>query len=138
MRLLNIYLYRRFVRREAILARTEPDTVRCHLENAFAEPDALRTVVLRDRVGGPWWLLGTYGPIRYLDISTRCPRCGEPRGVPRRRGRTDTWTNPCGHRDRTREVVTEADAIILGARRDAQLQRILARPSASEGANPHA
>ena len=134
---LRTYRYRRFVRREAALARTEPDTMRRHVETALAEPGTLRTVAVRDRVGGPWWLLGTYGPIRRIDISTRCPRGGERRGQARWRGRTHTWINPCGHRDRPRVVVTEADQIILGARRDAQVQRILARTSTSPGANPH-
>ncbi|MGW4714826.1 hypothetical protein [Nocardia sp. NPDC004260] len=125
--MIAMYRFRRWVRREAAAARREPDTMARHAQTEALEPGSLRCVTLRDRVGGPWWLFGAWGPLRTVDISTGCPRCGEPRGVPRRRGRVQTWTNPCGHRDRPRVVITEADQIILGARVDANVQRILAQ-----------
>lgn len=119
------YRFRRWIRREAAAARHEPDTVRHYLQSPQFR--MLHAVTVRDRLTGPWWQLGLTGPIRTVNIALTCPRCGGYRGVPVRRGRTHTWTNPCGHRDRPREVVTEADALLLGARVDAHVQRILAQ-----------
>jgi hypothetical protein len=125
MNTLATYRYRRWVRREATFARRDPDTMARHAQIETREPGSLRPAILRDRVGGPWWLLGMWGPLRNVETSTTCPRCGGLRGFSRWRGHTQTWTNPCGHRDQPRELITEADLMILGARVEANVQRIL-------------
>ncbi|WP_030672214.1 hypothetical protein [Streptomyces sp. NRRL B-1347] len=51
-----------------------------------------------------------------VEISSTCPRCGEPRGPVRpdpfvhdgQRLVRDQWTNPCGHVDQYSEVIAEA------------------------------
>ncbi|MGW4774205.1 hypothetical protein ACWEO2_39955 [Nocardia sp. NPDC004278] len=121
---LRSFRKRRWIRREADIARTEPDTMARHAQTEEVEPGSLQTVTLRDRIGGPWWALGLYGPVLTVDIGTHCPRCGEPRGLPQWRGRVQTWTNPCGHLDRPAALIDEASELLLGARVDAQIQRI--------------
>ncbi|MGX1762172.1 hypothetical protein ACWIGW_44185 [Nocardia brasiliensis] len=118
------YRKSRWIRREAALARLDPETMAHHLRLRAAEPGSWRTVTVRDRVGGPWWALSLHGPIRTVDISATCPACGRDRGLPRWRGRVQHWANPCGHRDTPRAVISEADQMILGARVAADVARI--------------
>jgi hypothetical protein len=53
-----------------------------------------------------------------VSVSTRCPRCGGPRGIRTVRPYTfrhgdvslqaERWTNPCGHKDEAEDVVWES------------------------------
>ena len=64
------------------------------------------------------WGRGVGGrpPLRTVEISTKCPVCGGPRGEPTfSRFHEDgdwydvsTWDNPCGHLDRYAKVLIEA------------------------------
>ncbi|MGY5210028.1 hypothetical protein [Nocardia gipuzkoensis] len=135
---LSIYLRRRWLRREAAIAAADPATIARHALTEQQEPGSWLTVTVRDRIGGPAWALGTFGPIRTVDICAHCPRCGEPRGVPVRRGRVQSWTNLCGHRDTPSRVIDEAAELLLGARRDTELAQIPNQHNLSRNGHAHA
>ena len=73
------------------------------------------------------WGNGPFRPVtRLVTISTRCPQCDGPRGVPRGFNNaedgvhwyTNVWTNPCGHADMYEDVIREArDLDTLGPAR---------------------
>lgn len=77
------------------------------------------TVMYRNNwFGGDGW---TYYPIT-ISISDDCPICGKKRGKPYpyyfcEDGEwftVDKWTNPCGHLDKYRECLKEAEALAQG------------------------
>lgn len=80
----------------------------------------LMQVTVRDRDGEAPWGVGLTTPcVRTVEISTACPVCGGPRGVPFGINSCDDgafywvqgWENPCGHRDSYAAVLAEAAAL---------------------------
>ncbi|GII88221.1 hypothetical protein Ssi03_62110 [Sphaerisporangium siamense] len=74
-------------------------------------------VRVRDRSAEPPRGVGPVNPVVCtVEISTRCPVCDGPRGVPGNlnqvddgaRYSVDVWENPCGHVDYYADVVKEA------------------------------
>ena len=59
-----------------------------------------------------------------VDIADTCPTCGQPRGEPRLTRQCEDgdwysvhqWSNPCGHIDLYRKVLTEAREGLKDAR----------------------
>jgi hypothetical protein len=71
------------------------------------------TVMYRNSFfGGDGW---TYYP-KTIEISSNCPKCGQPRGKPYNYNfcedgewfSVDRWDNPCGHVDYYGDVLREA------------------------------
>jgi hypothetical protein len=80
-------------------------------------PGPLMRVRVRDRSAEPPWGQGLTDPaVRTVTISTSCPVCGGPRGIPRNLNQADdgvhysvdVWDNPCGHTDLYTDVVIES------------------------------
>lgn len=87
-------------------------------------PGPLMRVRVRDRSCEAPWGHGLINPyVRTVTISTSCPICAGPRGIPRNLNQcddgayysVDVWDNPCGHRDWYEDVVTEARAEAVDA-----------------------
>jgi len=62
----------------------------------------------------------SYGALifRTVEISDTCPKCGGPRGIPYLAQycedgdwyQVHNWNNPCGHPDKYRDVIKEAES----------------------------
>lgn len=52
---------------------------------------------------------GLNGDKRTITISSRCPKCGGPRGEPLLYKGVHTWENPCGHVDLYYSMIKEAN-----------------------------
>jgi len=75
------------------------------------------TVVDRAAMDAAWGTSAFAGAIlATVEISDDCPKCGKPRGKPEKRRfhefgeyyYVDCWHNACGHLDRYRAVLREA------------------------------
>ncbi len=84
------------------------------------KPSTTMRVRVRDRSAEAPWGVGLTSPVvRTVEISTHCPKCGGPRGIPRNLNQyddgahysTDVWTNDCGHTDMYAAVIKEADQL---------------------------
>ncbi|WP_444956765.1 hypothetical protein [Microbulbifer sp. ZKSA002] len=65
-----------------------------------------------------WGTTASQIPLKTMEISDNCPKCGGPRGIPYRHnfyedGETysvSKWDNPCGHIDKYRDVINQEAA----------------------------
>lgn len=90
-------------------------------DQAEKKPDTMKVIVVDRHLQSQLWGNGyrsIHEVIREIEVSTKCPVCGGPRGTPALRRFCEdgewydvhVWQNPCGHLDSYSNLLLEAGA----------------------------